>query len=314
MKIYLTRSQSKVFASMDGGYVGDPTGGTAYGERNDPATAMIGGSILSGVMGANAAQSAASTQAGAANNAAQAQLQAARESNAMQQKMYDQNVARQQPYVQAGLGSLGALQSGLAPGGQFTKNFGPADLQLDPSYQFRLNQGNQALSASAASRGLLGSGQNLKDVADYSQGAASQEYGNAFNRYQTQQGNLYNRLAGMATMSQNAAAGIGTQGMQVAQNMGNNTMSGAANASNYLTSGAAAQAAGQMGTANAIGSAIGGAGNNWMGLQYMNKYTGRGGTPGGATATPYGQYNSTTEMMGPPASAAPVSGGMQWYE
>lgn len=245
--------------------------------------AVVGGSLISGIMGSNAASSAASTQAGAANAASQAQLQATRETNAQQLDMYNQNVARQSPYMQAGLGSLNELQSGLAPGGQFTKNFSPADLQLDPSYKFRLDQGTQALNASAASRGLLGSGQNLKDMTDYAQGAASQEYGNAFNRYQTQQGNLYNRLAGMATMSQNAAAGVGTQGMQVATNIANNTMSGVGASNNYLTSGAAAQAAGQMGSANAIGGAIGSAGNNWMGLQYMNKYTGQGGA---SAATP----------------------------
>ena len=290
MKIYMTRAQTKAMASMDGCYVGDPTGGPAYGEYNDPVSAMVGGSILTGVMGANASHDAASTQAGAARDASAAQLQATRETNAQQLDMYNQNVVRQQPYVQAGLGSLNALQQGLAPGGQFTQTFKPSDMQLDPSYQFRLNQGSQNLNASAAARGLLGSGQNLKDITDYGQQSASQEYQNAFNRYQTNQGNLYNRLSGMATMSQNAAAGVGNQGMQVASNMAQNTMAGVGASSNYLTSGAAAQAAGAVGSANAWGGAMQGGIGNYMGMQSLNntnQYLQRlGGGAGGGVNIP----------------------------
>lgn len=234
------------------------------------ATAVVGSAIIGGSMAADAAKSAAGTQASAANAASQASLTATRETNAQQLAMYNQNIERQQPYVQAGLGSLAGLQAGLAPGGQFTQTFKPSDLTTDPSYQFRLQQGTQNLNASAAARGLMGSGQNLKDITDYGQGAASQEYQAAFNRYNTNQSNLYNRMAGMATMSQNAAAGIGTQGVQVAQNMGQNTMAGTAASSNYLTSGAAAQAAGQVGQANAWSGALQSGLGNWMGVQNMN--------------------------------------------
>ena len=245
------------------------------------AAAVVGGALISGAMASDASGRAASTQAGAANAASQASLTATRETNAMQKDMYDQNVARQQPYMQAGLGSLNALQTGLAPGGQFTKNFGPSDLQLDPSYQFRLNQGTQNLNASAAARGLLGSGQNLKDITDYGQGAASQEYQNAFNRYQTNQSNLYNRMAGMATMSQNAAAGVGNQGMQVANSMAQNTMNGVNSSNNYLTSGAASTAAGQMGQANAWSGAINTGLGGWQQSQQIQAYNNRTNTMNG---------------------------------
>jgi len=285
MKIYMTRAQTKAMLTMDGCYVGDPTGGAAYGERNDPVTAIVGGSLLTGAMGASAARSGASAQADAATNAANAQLQATRESNAMQQKMYDENVVRQQPYLQAGNTALSQLQGGLAPGGQFTQNFAPSDLAMDPSYKWRLEQGTQNLNASAAARGLLGSGQNLKDITDYAQGAASQEYGNAYNRYRTNREDLYSKLSGLTQMGQNTATGVGTQGMNMAGQMAQNTMTGAQNSSNYLTSGAAAQAAGQMGAANALASGIGGAGNTWMAGQYMNKFTGAGaGAPAAASS------------------------------
>lgn len=55
-------------------------------------------------------------------------------------------------------------------------------IQADPAYQFRLNQGLQAMQRSAAARGTLQTGGTLKDLMDYGQAAASQEYDNAYNR------------------------------------------------------------------------------------------------------------------------------------
>jgi hypothetical protein len=52
----------------------------------------------------------------------------------------------------------------------------------DPSYQFRFDQGQQAVERSAASKGLLGSGNAAIELQQYGQGAASQEYGAQFNR------------------------------------------------------------------------------------------------------------------------------------
>jgi hypothetical protein len=62
-------------------------------------------------------------------------------------------------------------------------------LDADPGYQFRLDQGTGALQNSAAARGVLNTGGTLQDLINYGQGAASQEYGNAYDRalgtYQT---------------------------------------------------------------------------------------------------------------------------------
>ena len=58
----------------------------------------------------------------------------------------------------------------------------PQDVYKDPSYQFRLEQGTNAIEGSAAARGLLRSGGTLQDLAGYGQDLASQEYGNLFNR------------------------------------------------------------------------------------------------------------------------------------
>jgi len=58
----------------------------------------------------------------------------------------------------------------------------PSSFQADPSYQWRLDQGNQAINRSAAAKGMLGSGNVLAELAKYGQGMASQEYGNQFGR------------------------------------------------------------------------------------------------------------------------------------
>jgi hypothetical protein len=52
----------------------------------------------------------------------------------------------------------------------------------DPSYQFRLDQGLNTLQNSAAAKGVFNDSGTAKAILDYGQNAASQEYGNIFNR------------------------------------------------------------------------------------------------------------------------------------
>ena len=120
----------------------------------------------------------------------------------------------------------------------------------DPGYAFRLQQGTQALrNASGANSGAL-SGAALKDLLGYNQDMASQEYNNAFNRYQTQQGNIFSRLSSIAQLGQNAAANVGSQGTTLAGNAGQ-----------AIANAGAAQGAGIVGAGNAIGQ---GATNYWL--------------------------------------------------
>lgn len=71
----------------------------------------------------------------------------------------------------------------------------PEEAANDPGYQFSLNQGEQALQQSAAARGTLNTGGTLKDILNYGQQAATQQYGNVYNRnlqtYQTNYGTQY---------------------------------------------------------------------------------------------------------------------------
>lgn len=74
------------------------------------------------------------------------------------------------PFVQAGQQAAGSLTGGLEA------------FINDPGMRFRLEEGQKALERSAAARGGLVGGRTLKDVARFSQGLASEEFGNAFNR------------------------------------------------------------------------------------------------------------------------------------
>jgi hypothetical protein len=56
------------------------------------------------------------------------------------------------------------------------------DMAADPGYQFRVKQGQAALERSGAARGVTNTGGTLKNILDYGQQAASQEYGNVFGR------------------------------------------------------------------------------------------------------------------------------------
>lgn len=69
-----------------------------------------------------------------------------------------------------------------------TSKFEPGDLTQDPGYQFRLQQGQEALDRSLAASGGLQSGKALKAAQEYGQGLADQTYNDAYRRYLEMQG------------------------------------------------------------------------------------------------------------------------------
>jgi hypothetical protein len=108
------------------------------------------------------------------------------------------------PYLKAGNVSIEQLMSLMAPGGEFNRKFSTADYQEDPGYQFRLQEGQKALERSASARGGVLGGGTLKALSGYSQGMASQEYQNAFERFQSENQARYGRLTGLANIGQTA--------------------------------------------------------------------------------------------------------------
>jgi len=226
------------------------------------------GSLASGVIGANAATTAADKQAAAANYAAD-----------LQKKMFDTLNQQQAPYRAGGYSALNTIGSmmpgeytkydangnpiGTATGNDyFTHQFNAQDFQnnIDPGYAWRLQQGQMAQQRMANKGGGLLGANALQGLQDYTQGQASQEYQNAFNRYTTNQSNIYNRLASLAGIGQAGQSQVNTAAQNAATNMGN-----------LAVGSAGAQAAGGVGAANAYGNALGGIGNNLMLAQLLNQ-------------------------------------------
>lgn len=200
------------------------------------AAAVIGSAVVGGAISSSAAKSAASTQADAANNATQTQLD-----------MFNTTNAQQAPYREAGYTALNQLNAGTAPGGQFTHTFNNADLNsnLAPNYQFQLDQGLGAVNNQNSVTGGLVSGNALKGINDYAQNFAGNAYQNAFNNYNVNQSNIFNRLSSIAGLGQTSVGQTTTAGQQYAGQIG----------SGQLAYGAAT-AAGTMGSAKAISGAL----------------------------------------------------------
>lgn len=233
------------------------------GRHFDPVTALVaGGSALAGsLISSNAAKSAASTQANAANHAAD-----------LQQQNLQQTRESLQPFINSGYGAQTSLNNMLGIGaptngdtyGSLTQPFN-ADTWAkwkDPGYDFQLQQGQQALQNSQAAKDGALSGGALKDLIGFNQGMANTAYQNAFSRYMNQNDATFQRLSSVLGLGENAAAGLGNTGAQVTSNIGNT-----------ITSGANAQAAGTVGSANAISGGI----NNAAGYYALRNMIGGGG-------------------------------------
>jgi hypothetical protein len=245
---------------------------------------VAGAIAVSSVVGAKTAKSAAQTQAGAADRASD-----------LQREMFEQTRTDQAPYREAGYNALANLQrtAGNVPG---AFKFGAGDYQADPGYAFRLAEGQKALDRQAAARGGLISGGALKAAQRYGQEMGSQEFGNAYNRALTSYGTdvarenqLYNRQAALAGIGQTSTNLVGQAGQNYATSAGN-----------LMTGGAAAQAAGQVGAANALTGGLGTYLNYSQGTALTNAL--RGGYGSGSN------YATVTNPYFTPSGTPPGGG------
>jgi hypothetical protein len=229
-----------------------------------PAGWIAGAIVGSAVIGGVAANSAASKQEDAANNATN-----------LQNTINNQNIARNKPFVDAGTAAVGRLadlegtsgNAGAAGYGSLTSGFTPADFlaNKDPGYDFQLRTGENAIQSRDAATGSAIGGAALKDLNNFAQGTAASGYQSAFDRYQTQTNNVYQRLASLAGIGQASANNSAASGNAFGAAAGSN-MIGAGNA----------RAAGTVGVANSIGSGL----NNAAGYYALNgSMSSLGGTP-----------------------------------
>lgn len=247
-------------------------------------TAVAGANLVSGAMSADAAGDAADTQAGAT----QAGIDE-------QRRQFDITQENLQPYLGAGRRALDQYQfqmgqqpqtprldqySGIQP--QFEQfQFDPQAALNNPALQFQQEMGTQAMERQAGKNRLLGSGQRLIEAQRFGQGLASQSMGEEFSRQlasnqqrnqvtgqqfgadralaQQEQNRLLaqyglssdafnqrlNRLAGLVDVGRGTGGTLAQAGQQSANSV-----------SNLLQAQGSAQAAGQLGQANAIGGTM----------------------------------------------------------
>jgi hypothetical protein len=240
-------------AGAAGGAAGGAAAGGAATNLLTPAAAAAGGSTLSSLLTPAALAVSGLVGADAAKSAAETQAQSAREANELLYKMYQEQKGLQEPFRGAGITAqnrlldlLGLSKNAGAEGfGRYAKDFGMSDFTADPGYAFRLAEGQKTLDRQAAARGGLISGGALKAATRYGQDMGSQEYQNAFNRYQTNRANQLQPLGSLLTSGQAAAsnqsAAAGNYGTQAGGN---------------ITGAGAATAAGQVGSTNALTNAL----------------------------------------------------------
>lgn len=231
-----------------------------------------------GLIGAGAGAAvgiySANKAAGAQRDAVNSANAVAKETNdgqlALQEKMFNKNVELMQPSISAGdtarnrLMQLLGLSTGGADNGSLMHDFSMADFQSAPGYQFRMDQGQQALERSAAARGGLLSGAALKDTARFSQGLASQDYQAAFDRFQTNRTNKMNPLLSLAGSAQTASGALGAAGQNYAGTASATLGNYGSTVGQNLTGAGNARASGYVGTANAIGNGLSQAYNGYQ--------------------------------------------------
>ena len=251
-----------------------------------PIGSIIGGLIGQG--GANAAASAQGTAGSTAYNNGQTIGYTAR--------------AGFSPYMAAGGGAENALSQlyGLgslvgtgdqygdmetAPGGGYgtpaaaaAQKAAQANFQTSPGYQFRLQQGVNALNRSGAASGMSLSGSQAQALTNYGQNAASAEYGNY--------------VSGLSSLASGGLSATGT---------GNQLYANAANAGNQdQFAGNMAQANSYQNSANALANGISGGINSLVsGAAFASGgFGGAGGgapyslTPAGSTAIAQNAVNA----------------------
>ena len=215
----------------------------------------------------------AGVSAYSSNKAAKSSAKGNRDALARQEEL-------QSPFREAGLTSQNRLMDYMGLGkdptaegfGKYSRDFDESDFQADPGYRFRLKEGLKELDRKAAMHGGSLGGNALRAGQEYGQNMASNEYQNAFNRYQINRSNQLQPLQSLMGAGQTAS----------------NTLT---DASGTAIRGAAdARASGYIGVGNAINQGIQGYTNYYQGQNMLDAYNKRTST--------MDAYNKQTSTMG----------------
>ena len=229
------------------------------------AAAIVG----SAVVGYAGAKMSADAQSKGAKSGSRAEERMSEANLEFQREMAEQQREDFAPWTEAGGQALEKLWAGVQSGEFDPGKFDPSqiDIKADPGYQFRMDEGVEALDKSAAARGRLLSGAQNKAITGFAQDTASQEYGNAYARYADQytkendaKKQKYNMLAGISQQGQASAARQAGATSQLAQT-GGNIMAQSGRSQNIAQQNIGnARAGAYQGQATAVNQAA----QNWM--------------------------------------------------
>jgi hypothetical protein len=175
-----------------------------------------------------------------ADRAAKTQARATDRATAAQERMFGRQVELQEPFRQVGVNALPELVA--------ASKYDPFTMErfkADPGYGFRLKEGLRAIENSALASGMGQSGATLRGLTRYGQELGSDEFTNAFNRYQAERNARLNPLQSLAGMGQTTSQNIAGAAGRLGENIGSN-----------IIQGGVARASGYAGIANAANAGL----------------------------------------------------------
>jgi hypothetical protein len=212
--------------------------------------------IFGGLSAAKAAKSASNAIQGGAKAAQTLEEKKAQDALNFQNGVWSNTQAAEQPYQELGGTSANALRDLLA------KGFAAPtleDAENSPGFQFRLQQGTNALTKNAAALGNVMSGNTGKALEDYGQNLAESQYDDDFNRAMQTYMTNYQSLLGGTNAGLTSTGQLGQFGQEAANNTSNVDLTTAQQQALQINNAAAARASGYLGAAKGYGTAFGGA-------------------------------------------------------
>lgn len=151
--------------------------------------ALLGGTLISGALGASSSRSAARAQ----ERATQAGIDE-------QRRQFDLSRQDLMPWLESGRAGLNDLNA-LAAGDM-------SRFYTDPGYNFARTEGMRGIERSAAARGGATGGNALRALSQFNQGLASQQFGDFYNRTAARAGVGQTTANNLAALGQNSANSI----------------------------------------------------------------------------------------------------------
>lgn len=178
---------------------------------------------------AGAAVVGAGASISASSKASKAAKSAATQNNALEDKIYNQNLTNETPFLNRGNAAGETIGGLLGTGGDKAASENAfAQYRGSTGYDFRTGEGMKALNTGYAARGLIQSGAAMKGINTYAQGQASDEFGRYLGQLQQQQQvgvGAANALAGAGSAFVN---GVSSNNNSAASATGNAALASAA--------------------------------------------------------------------------------------